>query len=81
MYLIGVILDIPLLDDTTIKVEVIQDDFMQGKFKLMLRPKLYVSDLDDLHKSQCYEGPWARANKVQLDDAQEGRELRSTVHL
>ncbi len=39
------------MDDVQIPIEVIQFDFVQGKFELMLQPKSCMSDLDDLHKS------------------------------
>ena len=48
---VDVVLDDPLLGDVWVPIEVVQGDFVQGKFELMLRPMSFASDLDDLHKS------------------------------
>ena len=50
-------------------IKVVQFDFVQGKFELMLRLKSYASDLDEFAQVTADKGPWARANKVQLGDS------------
>ncbi len=50
--IVNVVLGDPLTNNVRVTVEVVQFDFVQGKFELMLQPMSYASDLDDLHKSQ-----------------------------
>ncbi len=52
MVIIDIVLGDPLANNIRVTIEVIQVDFMQGKFELMLRPVSHTSDLDDLHKSR-----------------------------
>ena len=49
--IVDIILDHPLTSDVGVPIEVVQFDFVQEKFELMLRPMSYASDLDNLHKS------------------------------
>jgi len=50
--IVDIVLCNPLSNNVRVTIEVIQVDFVQGKFELMLRLKSYASDLDDLHKSR-----------------------------
>ncbi len=67
---IDIILDNPLTDQIWCPVEVIQVDFMQGKFELMLQPMSYTSDLDDLHKSPLTRDLGLVPTRYSYDDSQ-----------